>query len=432
MTTGAWVVLAVGLIAFAVGVVLMSTSRRSRQPVPPREEAPAGELASVSADLADPHGDPQGLFDEPLDGVVHLGDTLVVPDPSDDSLAMVFGPAKAASRLGEVVGAVPGQLATAAVGADSLVKAGISMGEQSGMLVRLTPESTRAMKELNQIKDAGGAVMGVLRGDNAKFRHLVRFRPQQGLQLASSATSILSAVAMQAQLAAIERSIAEVGRQVTEVREALRITAAAERSAVSNVLMSTYQASTAAGVLSQSAWDQVAPMAVTVETVAEQARRELARLLDDLEAQRSTGDRRAWFTKHERSLVEALDAVASTERSRVQYSALRLWWLSASHDPLLEPYTAQMQQLVLDQEQRRVDLGARLGGLLDTAELTSRWERIHSPFDSREVQDRVHRLAATLRQRGIVPAAEPPKAQREIEGADRKQAEGARRPWRRG
>ena len=414
MTTAAWAVLAVGLIALAVGVVLIARTRRTEVAVAPDTAVGTSLITRPAAPLG-PSADPMGIFETALDDVVVPGDTLVVPDPSDPELALVFGTKEVGRSLGEVVGRVPRQLATVAVGADALVKAGIAMGEESGMLVRLTKESTRAMRELNQIKDGSGAVLGVLR-DGRNFRHLVRFKPQQGLQLASSATSILSAVAMQAQLAAIERAVAEVARQVEQVREMLTITATAERVAVSTVLMSTYEASSAAGVLSQSAWDQVAPMATSVEKVAEQARRELDLLLDDLQAQRSTKARRAWMEKNRQGLVLALESVAQTERSRLQYSALRLWWLSASSDPLLQAYTGQMHDLVAAQEQRRLQLGTRLGGLLDSAEQTWWWDHVHSPIDSHKMRAMVRELSTTLREGGVVPTVEKPDLHESIEG----------------
>lgn len=415
MTTTAWVVLAVGLIALGVGVVLIARARRAGAAVTPDAAVGTSLVARPAAPLAPPT-DPLGIFESDLDDVVIPGDTLVVPDPSDPELALVFGTKEVARSLGDVVGRVPRQLATVAVGADALVKAGISMGEESGMLVRLTKESTRAMKELNQIKDGSGAVLAVLR-DGKNFRHVVRFKPQQGLDLLANTTNILSAVAMQAQLAAIERAVAEVARQVEQVREMLTITATSERVAVSTVLMSTYEASSAAGVLSQTAWDQVAPMATTVEKVAEQARRSLDLLLDDLQAQRSTKARRSWMEKNRQRLVLALEAVTETERSRLQYSALRLWWLSASSDPLLEAYTGQMHELVTAQEQRRVQLGTRLGGLLDSAEQTWWWDHVHSPIDSRKMQAMVRELSTTLREGGVVPAVDRPAARESIEGA---------------
>jgi hypothetical protein len=426
MTHAAWVALVVGLVALIIGFVLMVRSRGTG----------AGESldAAVSVDVVArpgqslaPSADPLGIFETSLENVVLAGDTLVVPDPSDPELALVFGKTEVARSLGEVVGAVPGQLATVAVGADALVKAGIAVAEESGMLVRLTKESTRAMKELNQIKDGSGAVMGVLRDDGAKFRHLVKFKPQQGLQVASSATSVLSAVAMQAQLAAIERAVAELGHQVAQVREMLAISATAERVAVATVLMSTYQASSAAGVLSQGAWDQVASMAVTVEKVTEQARRDLDRLLDDLAAQRSTKARRSWMEKNRKALILALESVAQAERSRLQYSALRLWWLSATGDPLLEPYTDQMHQLIAAQETKRLELGARLGSLLDSAEQTWWWDHVHSPIDSRKMQALVRELSTTLREGGVVPAAVPP-TPKVIEGPSTPAPDGVSRP----
>jgi hypothetical protein len=62
------------------------------------------------------------------------------------------------------------------------------MGERSGLLVRLTPESARLLKQLPKTVDAQGAFLGVIRGAGGKFQHVIRFKPAAGLQALSGIT----------------------------------------------------------------------------------------------------------------------------------------------------------------------------------------------------------------------------------------------------
>src|SRR5450631_3970770 len=99
------------------------------------------------------------------------------------------------------------------------------------------------MSELRPIDAGGGAVYGVLRDGGGHFRHVVKFKPATTAEVAGSAANIIGAVAMQAQLAAIEKAIAEVAESVRGVQQTLDIYSAAKRGAISAVLEEAYTVS---------------------------------------------------------------------------------------------------------------------------------------------------------------------------------------------
>ena len=130
------------IVLLSIAVLVLA-----RQVAPLRAKSPdSSARAVVSSSLDASRSSPSGRerFDQPVASFIQHGDWLAVPHPDDPELALVFGAQN--QHLGSVIGSVPVQLAEVAVGANALVQAGISMGEQAGMLVRLTqnrPDGSR-------------------------------------------------------------------------------------------------------------------------------------------------------------------------------------------------------------------------------------------------------------------------------------------------
>ena len=399
VTDGGWIALAVLALAVAVVLSWLVTSTRGRsdtttQTTPvPQSDPDSGEIL--------PAPDPSGVFETSLDGLVSHGDLLVVPDPDDPDQVLVFGDHGRVAGLGEIVANIPGQLAAVAVGAEALAKAGIAIGEQSGMLVRLTKESTQALRTLQTVRESG-VVMGVLRDNTGVFRHVIRFRPVQGVQALTGITGVLGAVAMQAQLASIEKALAELTADVARVQVTLDNRASAEQSAVELVLLEIYRGAQATGLLTQAAWDQVAPLALPVRQNVEYAKSRLGALLDELNTRKSVGERRSWLRKNDAVLRQALAAVARTNQAHVQYSALRVWWLSVSGDRSLEHFVRELPDLIRSQRDRRELAGESVARALKGAGRTWWFDRAHSPFDTSALEKHVERLTESLTTTGFL------------------------------
>lgn len=337
------------------------------------------------------------MFETSLDGLVEAGDLLVIVDPEDDAQILVFGDPQRAAGLGEVVGAIPGQLAAVAVGADALVKAGIAVGEQSGLLVRLTAESSRAVANLNKTSDRTGAVMGVLRDQRGTFRHVVRFRPARGVAALSSLTNVFGAVSMQAQLASIEKTLRALAENVRQVQSTLDNRAEADRRALAMQLEEIYRAARATGLLTQSAWDQIAGSGRDAIRDVEFAQLELDSLMDGIKTRTSVAKRREWIDKNEGLLRARLAALDRANCTLVQYQALRIWWLSITEDPSLDHYLAELRENVASLHRLPTAVRSDIADALDQAGKTWWFDRVHSPFHTQAVVERYGRVSSDLR-----------------------------------
>jgi hypothetical protein len=332
-----------------------------------------------------------------FDGLV-TGDSLVLPTDTEGELIFVGDPA-AARRYGEVIASVPRDLARVAVGADALAKAGLAASEQGGLLVRLTPESARRLRELQTIKDSSGAALGVLRGTDGTFRHVIRFRPAQMLQTATSVTGALSAIATQAQLARIEKAIGAVSDQVDALSRSVDLDREADGEAIRGVILEVYRAAQSTGTLTIAMWDQLAPVNKDVRRLQARSALEAKELRRRLEALRgaSVGDRRAQLVNLESGELQAVfDDLQRDNRALLQFQALRLWHLTVAGDAGLEAYVTELRGVVTEQGELIAGLYKAIEDAVEAAGGSSRFQTVFSPFDSRRVRDRTGKLLGQL------------------------------------
>ena len=397
------------LIAVLIGALALVTAvalRTRRRPTAESgltdlQVASVNEVAVLRESLALPPGVDE-LFDVSASDVIRSGDTLVLPFPGMDDQAIVIGSRRDAARLGQVLGEVPRQLYGMAVGADALVKIGMAAGEQSGVLVRLTAESAKAMRSMNVTKDAAGQMLAVFRTTGGKFGHVARFAPANSLQVLSGVTGALSAIAMQAQLAAIEKAIAAVGEDVQRVEKKHDNAVAADRAGVESALQGLYQGAVAAGRMTQGTWDQVTTLIHPAYTNRAYADLELERVLGELTPGHDATKRVAWLDQHAISLINALGAVNQAERSLIQFQSLRSWWLIANGDATAQHFLQQYESDVLARDLRRAQISARVTDLLEKSKETT-WLRIgQSPIHSRAARSKFPKLLEELQDKGLL------------------------------
>lgn len=386
------VLIAVVIVVVAVVAALVVGLRRRA-----RSAAVAPTIAITTTD------EPLLVPVEPIEsGLVEHGGALLFRDPLDPTLAMVFGSPDVDERVGQQVAEVPGQLVRQLMGGTSAAaRAGISAGEQSGRLVRLTEESVRAMKELQTIDAGGGAVYGVLRDGAGQFKHVVKFRPASAVSLAGGASNVLGAVAMQAQLAAIEKAIAEVAASVRQVQQTLNVAITAKRTAIASVLAQDYRVARETGQLTQAVWDQIANMELAVEEGVVVARGNLDRLLDGL-SKGGTSERRKHLDEIQAELLDAIEGVLLAEQSQMQFYALRLWWLSSSVDKSLPAYERVFREAVAQQQEAERLRGVKLRVELERFARRRAFDYAKSPWDTRRVGPRAIALTDRLRPAGLL------------------------------
>ena len=330
------------------------------------------------------------------------GQALYIEDPNDARQLIVIGGEDAAASLGEVVGSIPGQMAGILVGADALVKAGIAVGEQSGMLVRLHADSAKALREGRKVYDSTGKMMSVVQDANGKFSHVLRIAPGTGVQALSAGTGILSAVAMQAQLASIERKLQEVLDGVRDLQASIDRHEQAQLDGMDRTLNDIYQGARTAGVLTQSAWDQLAPLRKFIDEHHVNAELKVKSLIDELKKRKTTGDRRAWFKDSGPKLEKALAQLAQAERALIQFEALRVWWLALTDDAAAGHYATQLRDRVTLRRESRGDLESQTLAALEAARETWAWDFVHSPWDSTKVETQAVILRNRLRELSLL------------------------------
>ena len=361
-------------------------------PAPPPETVPP--TASPPAEIS-----PLALAPA-LGKLLAPDDVFMASVPGEPDLAIVQCSPEALRAVGkfEVIGAVPHEMLRSAVGADALVRAGIALSEGAGTLVRLTPESAAKFRELATMRDASGAFMGVLKGSNGQFAHVLRFTPATGMVALSGISSGLAAIAIQAQLTSIERAIADVGVDVRRILKTMELDAAAESAAITSLLGETYRAATSAGKLTETMWEQVAPLVFLVQKRVEYVDRRLAMLIDELAHQSGLKEKRRWLERNGQDLLDAFDAVQHHGRLSAQMAALRLWRLVLIEDPSTPFYVEQLREMVPARAQTVGRLGQEVHQVLAHTGETSRWQQRISPWDTRALADLSSRIRGEIAQ----------------------------------
>lgn len=358
----------------------------------------------VVSTARDTTSDVTAMLELELDREFEPGDLLVAAVPDDPTLAIAIGDLESASRFGIVVGPLPRQLAHMAIGIDAAVKLGIEAGQRAGMLVRLTPDSTAKLRAFGALKDSSGAAFGVLKGSDGRFVHIVRFTRASGLQALGGVTGLMSTLAMQAQLAAIEHKLAELSENVQQIQVILKIEVDSEVAAVEGLLIEVYGAATTSGTLTGSMWSQIAPLVWIVRKHEEFADRRLQMLRRQLREQEDAVERRRWLEQHGTDLIEALVATQRQARIAAQLSALRLWHLTVVGDPSLPYYLSDLRRLSPKRQERLHQHALEMDRVLEQMATLTKWDRWLSPWASGAVVKHVSDIRTSLQNISGLPA----------------------------
>ena len=361
-----------------------------------------GEVSAMRQRLALPaSGTP--VFAAELASVdVVPGQPIIVADPMNQNQVIVLGGDEAAAAVGEVIGPIPGQMAGMLVGADAMVKAGIAVSEQSGVLVRVAGDSAKALREGRKVYDSSGKLLAVVQDANGKFIHVLRIQPLKGVQALSAGTGALSAIAMQAQMAAIEKKLQEVLDGVRDLQASIDRHEQAQLDGMDRTLNDIYQGARTSGVLTQAAWDQLAPLRKFIDEHHANAELKVKALVDDLAKQKSTGDRRGWFRTYGPKLEKALAQLAQAERSLIQFEALRTWWLALTDDAAAGHYAEQLRARLDERRRARGAIEEATLQALESARDTWVWDFVHSPWDSSKVETQAVQLRNRLNAEGLL------------------------------
>ena len=205
-----------------------------------------------------------------------------------DDHAVVIGEPETIRRLGlseftvpEPMMAAVRALATAAPGLAAL------SANVAGDVVRLTPQSMALLRQHGGLIGRDGAMLGVVQAADGKFAGVLGFQAiGPAAQLAPALPMLLSAMAVQAQLIAIERKLDDLQIDVDTIIRDGHIEVLAEARAALAILESVHGDVIASGRLTDGNWERVVPLELTVLKLHDQASghlRDLDRILADVD-----------------------------------------------------------------------------------------------------------------------------------------------------
>ncbi|HEU0130107.1 MAG TPA: hypothetical protein VFQ85_03855 [Mycobacteriales bacterium] len=366
------IVLAVLMVMAAV-VGLLLARRVRRAPV-----SEPGELAALDEPSVD------------LDTVMaDAGATLYIPIDAGRTYLAVAHPD---APVEGCTSPVPSQLVAAAVAGQAGLEALVSAGRLTGRLVLVDPATAKAIKAGTMVTDKAGDMLAVIRGSGGGFSGLTRIKPLSGglVKSAAAGPAMLSAIAMQQQLARVEKSISEVRDAVDAVKGYLE---AAQRAAVEGrraTLATVYRTAQETGRMTQSLWDQIQDLESTLIADAKLADRALAQAVSELEqaAPGLVGSRLKWLEDACSPVAAAVAGVADARRSLVQFSMLRLWWLAVVDDPTLASRQSQLRELLAELPDHAAEQARAEKALAEVGELKTH-HRVLAPRKHKQVASRV-------------------------------------------
>ncbi len=344
---------AVIVIAFAVALaaVIVLTqwlrTRRTSQPAPTGLGVASSLRKPGSGELVAQEGHSVDLDTVMADA----GAALYIPVGSGRSyLALAHPTAPIEGRTSSV----PTQLAGVAVAGQAGLEAMVKAGELSARLVVVDPTTAKAIKAGQMVTDKAGNMLGIIRESGShRWSGLTRIKPVSGdlVRGASAGPAVLSAIAMQAQLAQVEKSIGEVRDAVNAVKGYLEVAEQASVEGRRDTLATVYRTAVETGQMTQSLWDQIQGLEANLRRDVKLADRFLTEQVAMLEQQGASGlvgSRLKWLEDAGGPLAEAVAGVADARRSLVQFSMLRLWWLAVVQDPTLPSRQSQLRELLAE------------------------------------------------------------------------------------
>ncbi|HWL35320.1 MAG TPA: hypothetical protein VNQ77_03935 [Frankiaceae bacterium] len=373
------IVLAV-LSAMVAVVVLLLARRARRAPVPEPGETAALDEPSVDLDTV----------------MADVGATLYIPiEAGRTYLAVAHPDAPVEGRTSPV----PSQLVAAAVAGQAGLEALVSAGRLTGRLVLVDPATAKAIKAGVMVKDRAGDMLAVIRGSGGTFSQPARITPLSGglVRSAVAGPAMLSAIALQAQLARVEKSIGEVRDAVDAVKGYLE---AAERASVEgrrDTLATVYRTAQETGRMTQSLWDQIQDLEAFLRRDVKLADRALAQAVSELEqaAPGLVGSRLKWLDDACSPVAAAVAGVADARRSLVQFAMLRLWWLAVDDDPTLPSRQSQLRELLAELPDHAVEQARAEKALAAVGALTTH-HRILAPRKHKQVASGVQRAQLVM------------------------------------
>jgi hypothetical protein len=320
-------------------------------------------------------------------GALPAATDLVLIKPVGELEAVVLGSEVAIGAVGESAGSLPPSFLRAAVAAmTSAPEMAEAASTLTGRVVKLTDDSVALIRD-HGLAMKEGVFAGVTRNaDGTIAGHLTFVDPGQLATLAASLPALAGAVAMQIQLARIERQLDEIKVSVEYLIDLAHDETIAEIAADLKVLGDAYDAAQKLDEVDDDHWDLVANVAQPVRKLHDLTGRRLRSLhqaLSEDGASLPTRVRRLSRALRRDRTLFWLEAHVHAELALTRWECLYLMRQADQHpETLVETATrigAEQDQRVAELRElansiaRYLQVDSRLNSLLDRIRLISRF-----------------------------------------------------------
>jgi hypothetical protein len=388
-----WLAIALGVVvalAAALAVARLARARRSSNSDRPQSGTTLESIRAASSVLDRKALDLEAVMSE-------ASAVLYIPIEAEQTYLAVARPDV---RIEGRATSVPTQLAAAAVAGQAGLEALVKAGQLTSRLVLVDPKTAKAIRAGTMVKNKAGETLALVRGSGGRFSDVTRIKPLSGglVKSAAAGPAMLSAIAMQAQLAQVEKAIAEVRDGVNAIRGYLEEAEEASVLGRRNTLAEVYQTAQETGQMTQALWDQIQDLEALLRRDVSMADHALARAVERLDGSATglVGTRLKWLEEAGGPIAEAVAGVADARRSLVQFSVLRLWWLAVVDDPTLASRQAQLRELLQGLPDHSVEQ-ARTDGVLAAVGDLRTHHRVLAPRKHREVAGGVQKVQVEMR-----------------------------------
>lgn len=292
--------------------------------------------------------------------------------PLSDTRAIALGPASELDALGRSEGAVGEswlRLLRQSLGASGAI--GDLAQTADGRIVRLTAESAKLLQQNEAIQHGAHSIYGVVRNaETGRIAGVLSFQTGALVGAAAAAPALLGAIAMQRQLAVIERKLDELQASVDYLIEQINLTIQGDLIASIEILDRVYARVQRTGEFSDDDYLQVANVQLPIRSLHVQTSRRLEQLAQQLVPGGSMGTR-----------VTRLKSVLQTEKAsfwlqaHVQAElALTKWqWLEVmrqAHRDVgdLETLLTETEGEILERRRTLELLATRLGAFVSVGD----------------------------------------------------------------
>ena len=301
--------------------------------------------------------------------------------------ALVLGPSSALSAIDSALEALPGRdrpqpllpqfARRIGVNAGALPNLKLAHESLTGRWVKVSPESAKQLASSQAVVDKAGDVLAVLKGEQGKFKHVVRIQDTAGTTMAASNLAVLVATAaIQQQLNEIQESLEEITEAVDELQATSDIDRSAETIGLQETLVQIYADMQATGRITPEHWDELSNLRQPVNKLVAEARMHVRRLAP---ATRAGLNREQRVDKLDEILGKDrlefwLDQMLQSHLAATRFDALYLAYRAETKPEALADLRDGAQQRLGDRRRDLLELGKTLERLTDL-DAVSLWDR---------------------------------------------------------